>query len=402
MDNYVEKLEYLIGLKESRKEPNKLEREEFSRAWDALIAAEGFSERAENMLYNGFRFCGARPFKTFMDSQRDKDAALKKLYHGKKYSENCAATTSLLFHLMGLCLNDRSVNLLVVNSLIEHIPAALKNKEGAIYGQADRALKKYLLDEIKQDVSIPEFQVLLDNGLRDSHARNFVNVMDEVLLSMNTAGLSTKRQKNISKIKVWMHSEKKISDNGDSEGTDVQETTDMPASSVVTDLIQESEDISKADSEKLPTDDINNALAIRLKKENDFVRREADMMRTKLHELQTDLDFEKKERKAREEQIAELTNDKHVSEKRIVFLEKEISKYKDEIEAQKEMIEMLRRDRTKQSSELTQRIASKLRTYYNDFIDAKDLEMSTDLGENMRDQLGEVFRILYGAGIAIK
>ena len=37
-----------------------------------------------------------------------------------------------------------------------------------------------------------------------------------------------------------------------------------------------------------------------------------------------------------------------------------------------------------------------------DYKDALSLEMSTDLGENMRDQLGEVFKILQDAGIIMK
>ena len=67
-----------------------------------------------------------------------------------------------------------------------------------------------------------------------------------------------------------------------------------------------------------------------------------------------------------------------------------------------EMVEILRRDKDKQSDETVKRIASRLRTYYMDYKGALSLEMSTDLGENMRDQLGEVFKILQDAGIIMK
>lgn len=65
------------------------------------------------------------------------------------------------------------------------------------------------------------------------------------------------------------------------------------------------------------------------------------------------------------------------------------------------MIDMLRRDRNHQSNEAIKRLAGKLQYFYADYVDAKGLEMSEDLGENMRDQLGEVFKILIDAGITL-
>lgn len=45
------------------------------------------------------------------------------------------------------------------------------------------------------------------------------------------------------------------------------------------------------------------------------------------------------------------------------------------------------------------RIRNRLKTEYQDFISAKSMEMSIDLGENMRDQLAEVFSILQSEGV---
>lgn len=45
------------------------------------------------------------------------------------------------------------------------------------------------------------------------------------------------------------------------------------------------------------------------------------------------------------------------------------------------------------------RIKNKLKIEYQDFISAQNMEMSIDLGENMRGQLQEVFRILQSEGI---
>lgn len=59
------------------------------------------------------------------------------------------------------------------------------------------------------------------------------------------------------------------------------------------------------------------------------------------------------------------------------------------------------RNREKQSEEQLNKLASKLRVDYRDFCDAKDIDMTIDLGENMREQLSAVFSILEKNGIKL-
>ena len=65
------------------------------------------------------------------------------------------------------------------------------------------------------------------------------------------------------------------------------------------------------------------------------------------------------------------------------------------------MIEALSRDRAKQSDEQLHRLASTLKVEYRDFKDAETLTMDCDLGENIREQLKNVFSILIKAGIKL-
>lgn len=48
------------------------------------------------------------------------------------------------------------------------------------------------------------------------------------------------------------------------------------------------------------------------------------------------------------------------------------------------------------------RIASQIKTEYQDFKSAENTEMSIDLGENMRDQLKNIFAIFEKEGIAFQ
>ena len=94
---------------------------------------------------------------------------------------------------------------------------------------------------------------------------------------------------------------------------------------------------------------------------------------------------------------AELFSAKTAVEKQ----EKRIAQLEQEIQERMKLTEALSRDRAKQSDEAFNRLASRLRIEYRDFMDAVDIPMNRDLGENMREQLKNVFDILIKAGIAI-
>jgi hypothetical protein len=70
-----------------------------------------------------------------------------------------------------------------------------------------------------------------------------------------------------------------------------------------------------------------------------------------------------------------------------------------EVKDQKQFSDTISRNREKKSEEFLNRLASKLKIDYQDYCDARDLDMTIDLGENMREQLGEIFSILKKNGI---
>jgi len=73
----------------------------------------------------------------------------------------------------------------------------------------------------------------------------------------------------------------------------------------------------------------------------------------------------------------------------------------DELKAATELLDLGERDDKRQADEGMRRLASELKIEYEDYLDAVDLPMNVDLGENMRDQLAEVFKILKKFGIEL-
>ena len=97
-----------------------------------------------------------------------------------------------------------------------------------------------------------------------------------------------------------------------------------------------------------------------------------------------------------------LSKKKKELEKEIENLNSYKGKLEQEIEERKQFTDTVIKNRENQSQEFINKLASKLRYEYMDFLDARELEMSVDLGENMRLQLESVFSILNKNGVNIK
>ncbi len=70
-----------------------------------------------------------------------------------------------------------------------------------------------------------------------------------------------------------------------------------------------------------------------------------------------------------------------------------------ELSAAEEMLSVIDRRDAREADESSKRLASELKVEYRDYLDAADLPMDADLGENMREQLKNVFDILASNGI---
>ena len=418
MDNYVEVLKYLIELKKTKKEPNRMERDQFTEAWNALLCNEGYSVLAEEYLYKGFTYCGAAPLKNYIKNSEDRIAALNTIFNGKMYGENCASTVPVLFHLLTLFLNERTADETIISMIIRRIPGALKNKEGKIYGQADRALKKYILDDLHTE-ALPPFCNLIDKGLKAIFAKEFVAAFDEIFAGMKSDGFSKKCIKNIKLLQEWMHPTVQEAPSGEEIKAEEPPKTEGNV------IVVKNEEAEAIHVEKTPENTIettaqnvaeaesfgNDALELRLEDAKKQIEtksvelEEQKALSLSLKQQLSDITNEKKHLEeiasARETRITRLSAELNTARSTIEKMEQQIAQLELELQERMKMMEALSRDRAKQSDEAFNRLASKLRIEYRDFMDAIDIPMDSDLGENMREQLKNVFNILNKAGIIL-
>ena len=426
MDKYVETLDALMKAKKEKKRPTIKEKEAFRSAWLGLVADTGLVGRAEQYLYEGFAFCGAEPFYAYLIQTEDPNATLATLLGGKYYGIDSNASFRLMAHLLALMLNNNAPrNILAL--IIKRLPSACVNKDKKRLGTAEKTLEKYFLAELRPDA---ELCPLADIGTKPVFINEFVALVSSIMDGIENAG-STKGVvvKNIAKIRKW------FADYDISQSVSADTKTDQVIPEATKNTEEKARTISVADNsqekkvqtprvvvaqpeEKVPSDMIAylTELLGKAAKVTTVVKAESTQQRVKIDALTQALEGEQNKLQGANQQIADLQDTITELRKKLsategdIFALRQAVKQRDAVIAEKDaeiaervkMAEVLCRDRSKQADELLQKLASKIRIEYRDFVDALDVPMSCDLGENLRLQLQSIFDILEKGGMKIK
>lgn len=422
MDMHVETLDLLIKGKKAKKkkEPSTKERTAFRDAWIDLVVDEGFSDRAEQFLYDGSTFCGAEPFYVYLAQAQDPTTALNAVFNGKMYGKDSNVTFRLLTHLLTLMLNGNVPQNLLI-PVIMHLPDACKNKDGKRLGTAEKTMEKYFFAALSPDAPLCP---LADVSTKPIFISEFVTMVASLIDGIESNGVAQGIVAvNIARVRQWI-SDYKATLNQPSDGrlSDAPsagaypEITNAKAETKLSKVVESSKPAASA--EEMP-ENLGSYLASLLekaKKAAEEIRQENDQQKRKTEAITLTFEDEKKKLSRAKQQIAELQeavislrqklsaaeNDaaalrQIVATKDAIIIEKDT-----EIAERIKITEVLSRDRTKQSDETLHRMASKIRIEYRDFQDAVDVPMSCDLGENLRLQLQSIFDILEKGGMNIK
>lgn len=428
MDKYVETLDALVKAKKEKKkkEPTIKEKEAFRSAWLGLVADTGLTGRAEQYLYEGFAFCGAEPFYAYLIQTEDPNATLATLFGGKHYGIDSNVSFRLMAHLLALMLNNNAPRNILA-PIIERLPSACVNKDKKRLGTAEKTLEKYFLAELRPDA---ELYPLADIGTKPVFINEFVALVSSIMDGIENAG-SAKGVvvKNIAKIRKW------FADYDISQSVSADTKTDQVIPEATKNTEEKARTISVADNsqekkvqiprvvvaqpeEKVPSDRIAylTELLGKAAKVTTVVKAESTQQRVKIDALTQALEGEQNKLQGANQQISDLQDTITELRKKLSATEGDIFALRQAVEqrnaviAEKDaeiaervkMAEVLCRDRSKQADELLQRLASKIRVEYRDFVDALDVPMSCDLGENLRLQLQSIFDILEKGGMKIK
>lgn len=428
MDKYIETLDALMKAKKEKKkkEPTIKEKEAFRSAWLSLVADTGLAGRAEQFLYEGFAFCGAEPFYAYLIQTEDQNAILATMFSGKYYGIDSNVSFRLVTHLLALMLNNNAPGNILA-PIIKRLPGSCVNKDKKRLGTAEKTLEKYFLVELRPDA---ELCPLADIGTKPVFINEFVALVSSIMDGIENAG-STKGvvEKNIAKIRKW------FADYDISQSVSADTKTDQVIHEATKITEEKANTISVADNsqeekvqtprvvvaqpeEKVPSDMIAylTELLGKAAKVTTVVKAESTQQRVKIDALTQALEGEQNKLQGANQQISDLQDTITELRKKLsaaegdIFALRQAVAQRDAVIAERDaeiaervkMAEVLSRDRNKQADELLQKLASKIRIEYRDFVDALDVPMSCDLGENLRLQLQSIFDILEKGGMKIK
>lgn len=428
MEKYIEILDSLMKAKKEKKkkEPTIKEKEAFRSAWLSLVADAGLTGSAEQFLYEGFAFCGAEPFYAYLIQTEDQNATLAAMFSGKYYGIDSNVSFRLVAHLLALMLNNNATRNILA-PIIKRLPGACVNKDKKRLGTAEKTFEKYFLAELHPDV---ELCPLADIGTKPVFIKEFVTLVSSIMDDIENAG-SAKGVvvKNIAKIRKWLADY----DTSQSASTDTKAEQLIPASTIVAaekvkivsvadnppeDRVQAPKVIVTQPKEEASVDMIAylTELLGKAAKATAVVKSESTQQRVKIDALTQTLESEQSKLRGANQQIADLQDTITELRKKLsaaegdIFVLRQTVEQRDAVIAEKnaeiaervKMAEVLSRDRSKQADESLQRLASKIRVEYRDFVDALDVPISCDLGENLRLQLQSIFDILEKGGMKFK
>lgn len=404
----------------------------FQRELINLMNEEGYSERVEGYLYNGFSFAGARPVFEFMKVLQgiNRNNFYSEITKGKRFFKDTVVSLKLELHLFALMCNELPQETKIIAHIIQALPGLSKNQDGSIKSNLSKFIGKYLLAVMKEEAQIPALNTL---NLKENNILRFRSMLVDRLKNYHT------NKKSISiimkKVHNWVLSsgnlEKRSEEDKLNYSNSIVEVNKSPfeQKAEVIKLQKEHQQDNNAIQKNAIKDEkekstIDNTLKEISWKDGIAVIEQQvtglenqikdlistrDRLQTRNAELNRRIEILQNEKEKLNVQNLEiqkrlynLIEENGDYRTQLENLSAEVDQKKQEIEAQSKLNEMVGRDFERQLEEFTNRLSSKLKVDYKDLMDIISIDMTVELGENMRLQLLNVFEILQKNGIIFK
>ena len=382
------KVQSFIDEKRAKKEPSKADGQEFERLWLDLVGKAGLDDLSMSLLCDGFRFCAARPLVAHCKQSLSSTIPYATL---GKYSALRNNSAEIMLRMTLSLFAFEAIDPTSAEQvawLMGKVPEVAFNKEGKVSGNLTGYVRKLIVQEVAGNTIKADVDA---SAIRRSDAARFSRLITPSLEELGARfKLSVSEQHAVEALGKWIsdlcgEGEGSIPKAGNEGAPDVNRNPVLP--DVVKPLSKDSlsEEVSASQViafiqkqerriELLRSASASSAAEVsRIKEHRDSLRAQNEELKARLE-------------KAQESMSSQAS--------RIADLEERVSTLSADLSANRELVDMLGQDQARQSDEAMRRISRKLGIEYQDYKDALDVDMSVDLGENMRLQLGEVFKIL--------
>lgn len=384
-----EKLDLLMQIKK-KSDSSKTQKNEYVSLMMELIKENGYSNQAEEYLFLGYSFAGVKPLVNLMNkmSFEERAAFVEQILSGKLYALNEKGISfKLLVDLLTAFIISFPQDKSIISKLIKLIPGKSKIKTGQLLGDAPKIIDKYFMSVISDNLKLPDLEAL---ELTNEEVKKFADIYVFVISSIKPSKKIS--EKKIKHVLTWLTTD----DIKQSAPENAQEMVKLKTTEPV---------IDKDPALKPLTSDELKSLCERLLITVDHYKeleKGAATLNTKISTLEKELETKKAQLEGLENKIKE--KEKALAE--LVDQNSSLKKELDEVKVEKiklqGVVDVYSEDKESSQTEQLNAIASKLKAEYRDFKDALEMEMTVELGENIKEQVIQIFKILAKAGIDVE
>ena len=427
------KLRGIVDTTDKKKTPSKEVKKEFVTLWIELAETTKIDNDCVDLFFDGFRIAESEPL-YMLAVQTDSANAYTRLLATVRASKNLSGCTlKAMLNLFALELGSPSSGT-ALDFIANRIPALAKNKENKQTKNLSTMIKNQVLGPLSNHPIDARAQ------LRDVNARSLHNLVGHSLENfINDKNLNNARKSAAMSLLGWLREQsdqnRSTNDAMSSDGTSdempetVQTTapaSETPSEARVHHVLSSSEEAGQhkkqptATDETIPTlphkdgkytsidSDMSQVIAFlqhfqmeyaSLKQQLEQSAKAKDEASSQANDYRSMLNQAQHELESLREQNTTLNDSDVVLQQRIDELEKENDSLRESLSSAEEMLTMIEERDAHQAEIADEKMLQELRFEYEDYTNALELNMTVDLGENMRDQLGNVFEILKSGGI---
>ncbi|MGM9581339.1 MAG: hypothetical protein ACI3U2_08915 [Anaerovibrio sp.] len=412
MDNCKEVLDKILQ-DTKKKASSKLkvaDKKLYEQVLTEMLQAEGVSDATERYIYDGLKFCGAKPLKEYICHAKNPVDVFHRFTRGNLYGKKTTETARMVFSLFGLCLNDQPQEVELLAAIIIRIPTVVMNKENKLDGNAPKYVEQFLKN-LNSDVVLPTAEVLNEAGLQMGAMRNFNKFIEQIKGQYDFSKMDIACQKKMAMLENWFVPEKPQAT--EEQVLQLAEKQAKLVQPVKENKSNDKELVVPQHAKPVPQNDNGSAVDKEDKQAEENVQAILAGYEKKIKELQQlckqeqqhveRLELEKKsyldKLAQKEESIENLQALLAANKIELAKLQASLDVSEQNVAEQEKMINVLKAEVEKAPVEFLNSLCSKLRIEYLDFMESEGMDMSIDLGENFRDQLRNVFAICIKAGM---
>lgn len=391
MEENVKKQAYAVLDKLCKKhKKNKAEHDAYTKCFKLLLTEDGYTEAIEQYFFEGFYCLGAKPLYQYVISRENCIDGFQQIIRGKRFSSSKNSNDpkkrfSFLLEFLYWCFSEKNVKTLLASQVITQITRYAKNARNQYLGSFQSKCWKYFSEPC---LKIPGIQFPhMDNlGLSEEIKNEFIYIISMSLEKVNLD------MDNINAKRMYQWLGKNI-DNSSCGLSQSSSKKYYENESVVNGL--------ETQAQSTNNNQLKNQIENLKKQLADEIRKNKEQERSKIQ-------LEDKNKK-QDEQIEFLlgqTKKHEVLENQLLseieVMKKKLNEMRQSVQTYKENYTVISGDNEGKFREFKSKLAGSLKNEYADFLEAEDLKMDADLGENMRYQLRSVFDILKKHDIDLK